>query len=108
MEKMEKMQIYVFGRGHVVIAPVTDCEMIHGFQAFIIKSGYTIRKWGAKYGIGQLANGPTESTILDAIPYGLLIPLGALHSIVQISKDNNSLEKWENAFKKADSEFLKA
>ena len=102
------MKIYVFGRGHVVIAPIVKVQEVDGFDAFPLKTGYTIRKWGTSHGIGQLATGPTKETIIDAIPYGMNVPVGALHTTVNLSEDKKSLEKWEDAFKKADSEFLKA
>ena len=104
-EIMEQMQIYIFGRGHVVLAPVVESEKVSGFEAFKLKSGYTIRKWGTDNGIGQLAIGPTSETVLDAIPYGLNIPVGALHTTVNVTEDG--VKRWKKAFEKADADFLK-
>ena len=102
---MEQMQIYVFGRGHVVIAPGVDCEKVNGYEAFKLKTGYTIRKWGTSNGIGQLAIGPTSETVIDAIPHGLNVPVGALHCTVSVTDKGQT--EWQKSFKKADAEFLK-
>lgn len=77
-------QIVAFGRGKVILCHGADTEYVDdGFVQWLrVSKAWTIRTWGTEHGLGQLStNGPTSQTILDAIPYGLLIPTAAIHGL---------------------------
>jgi hypothetical protein len=100
MNKSEKYQIYVFGRGHVVIAE--KIEPVDGW--YTLDGGSTIRAWGTQNGLGELAQGPTKETVLDAIPYGIDIPEESIHGIWRVSVDSEQV--WAEALKTADEKLL--
>lgn len=59
-EKVSTKQIVVLQRGWVVIGDVSkDGDEI------VVENASVIRRWGTTKGLGQLANGPTSTTVLD-------------------------------------------
>lgn len=74
-------KILSFGRGKVILVKAGD-HRYHDdgtVQWLIVDKAWTIRVWGTEHGLGQLSeNGPSDKTILDAIPHGLAIPTAAV------------------------------
>lgn len=67
---------------------------------YIIRNGVNVRYWGTTRGLGQLSNGPTDSTKLDPIPT-IRVPIdkltaGGMHEVNQ--------EKWKDVLKKCHEE----
>ena len=75
--------IVVLDRGFVYVGKVT----VDGDWC-IIESAKNIRKWGTTKGLGELVNGPTKTTELDAVG-NVRAPMRAVISIID-AKD----EKW--------------
>lgn len=74
------LSIVVADRGHVWVGEVGD----HGPDVAWVKiaKARTVRRWGTKQGLNQLAlEGPTPNTILDA-PADLTVRSGAGKSVV--------------------------
>ncbi len=58
---MTNLKIAVLDKGFVFIGRITELT-----DRVIIDDALNIRKWGTTEGIGQLRNGPTSDTVLDA------------------------------------------
>lgn len=74
------IQIVVLTAAWVYVGEVfTDTQWVY------IEKAQNIRKWGTTRGLGELAAGPTESTVLD--PAGLVkAPLNAVVHMVGCSE----------------------
>ena len=80
------IQIVILQRGWVVVG-----HMFQKGSACWLTSGYVVRNWGTKQGLGEIANGgPTSLTILDPIPK---TSFHELTIIAKIDCDNN---KWSS------------
>jgi hypothetical protein len=108
-DKQGKFEVISFGVGNDIVAPVDAMTQIDrmGHIWLQIDSAATIRNWGTQHGLAQIAaNGPTSQTELDAIPFGLMIPLGAIHMIIRV---NDKVEdKWQSKFDDAEKKLLAA
>lgn len=51
----------------------------------------TIRTWGTKHGLGELYNGPTQDTILDAQVPAVMVPV---HQIIYALPVNDNPKWW--------------
>lgn len=78
--------IVVLDRGFVYVGKVT----VDGDWC-CIENAKNIRVWGTTNGLGELVNGPTKSTKLDAVG-SVRAPMRAVISII----DAND-EKWKSA-----------
>lgn len=72
---MGPVRIVVADKGFVFVGNVEE----HGDGSVTITNAQNIRRWGTSRGLGELINGPTQSTIAD--PYGTV----KLKPIVQIA-----------------------
>lgn len=80
------LKIVVLDRGFIYIGHVTtDGEWVH------ISNAYNIRRWGTTKGLGELVNGPTDSTILDAVG-NVKAPFHALQHLIAVKA-----EAWTSA-----------
>lgn len=84
--------ICAFGRGYVVVG---DFDQVDNTNWLRPRHAATVRRWGTSTGLGELANGPLSSTVLDPIPFGVEIPLGSVHGMWRVKED-----KWEKVLKK--------
>jgi hypothetical protein len=57
-----EIKIVILDRGFVFVGYVTQTE-----TEMYIDKARCIRKWGTTNGLGELKNGPTKETVLDAI-----------------------------------------
>ena len=55
------ISIVVLDRGFVFVGRVTTTD-----EGMYIEGARAIRKWGTTKGLGQLVDGPTKETVLDA------------------------------------------
>jgi hypothetical protein len=78
--------IVVLYRGFVYVGKVT----VDGDWC-CIENAKNIRYWGTKNGLGELVNGPTKDTKLDAVG-NVRAPLRAVISIIDAKDD-----KWNGA-----------
>lgn len=78
--------IVVLDRGFVYVGKVT----VDGDWC-CIENAKNIRIWGTKNGLGELVNGPTKDTKLDAVG-NVRAPLRAVISIIDAKDD-----KWNGA-----------
>lgn len=62
--KIVGWQIIVVDSGFVFCG---DCDPNHGDQ-LVVQHVKQLRKWGTERGLGQLVDGPTKNTVMDAIP----------------------------------------
>ena len=89
LDSLEKtngnIKIIVVDRGFVYVG---ICEEQENY--ILLRKANNIRKWGTTKGIGELVNGPTASTICDAVGT-LRIPNRAVISIIDVEQ-----EKWNN------------
>jgi hypothetical protein len=100
--------IIAFGRGKVILCDGKDTEYVNdGFVTWvIIDHAWTVRSWGTTHGLGELAsNGPTTSTILDAIPHGIAIPVAAIHGMWVCTQA--AVEAFKKPCAASDKEILK-
>lgn len=83
-----KIRILVLDRGYVKVCRCPDPE---GYTFWLpYTDARTIRIWGTTRGLGELVNGPTESTVLDdVIPSGMV----SVRSIIDTFLVEES--KWE-------------
>ena len=64
-----RLQIFVLQRGWVVVG-----RRNREGSTIRINNASVIRVWGATSGLGEIAaNGPSQSTILDPLPYGATV-----------------------------------
>jgi hypothetical protein len=77
------IKIVVADRGFVYVGRLELTE-----QFATLTSAKNIRVWGTTNGLGELVNGPTKNTKLDAVG-NVRIPLRAVISIVDVVS-----EKW--------------
>lgn len=109
------LNILAFGRGKVILFHRDDTEYVEDdFVYWVrVKKAWTIRNWGTEWGLGQLStNGPTSETILDAIPHGLLIPVGeknggggAIHGIWECT--DAATKAFKKPCEESDKQLLK-
>ena len=78
--------IVVLDRGFVYVGKVTVED-----DWCIITNAKNIRVWGTTNGLGELVNGPTRTTKLDAVG-NVRAPMRAVISIIDASD-----EKWKSA-----------
>ena len=78
--------IVVLDRGFVYVGKVT----VEGDWC-LIANAKNIRVWGTTNGLGELVNGPTKSTKLDAVG-NVRAPMRAVISIIDADE-----EKWKSA-----------
>lgn len=80
------LKIVVLDKGFVYIGHVvTDGEWVH------ISNAYNIRRWGTTKGLGELVNGPTSETVLDAAG-NIKAPFHALQQLIAVKA-----EAWASA-----------
>lgn len=95
--------IVSFGRGHTIVCEEKFLE--EGVTNYRIPKACTVRNWGTKHGLGEIAtHGPTSGTVLDAIPFPCRIPADAVHIVYECSE--KSIAPWEKAIKAAEKELL--
>lgn len=84
-DELDDIRILVLDRGHVFICRCPDPKT----TVFWITVTHcrTIRNWGTTEGLGQLYNGPTESTVLDAIVPEHDIPIRAILDVFKVKED---------------------
>lgn len=102
------IKIMAFGRGFVIAARTKDLveSELMGHKWYHVPRAYTVRRWGTNNGLGELAaQGPLSETILDAIPFGIHVPLESVHGVWDVNPKVDG--KFEKAFDKADKEILK-
>jgi hypothetical protein len=58
---MNEVRILVLQRGWVVVGDYTE----EGDEC-VLRNASVIRRWGTSKGLGEIVNGPTENTVLDA------------------------------------------
>ena len=96
------IMIIAFGRGHCVVARA-DWPLPE--SGWITLTACTIRLWGTKNGLGELASlGPRKETILDAIPEKISLQVEAIHGIWHVAPQ--TIPAWESAIAKAESTLL--
>ena len=78
--------IVVLDRGFVYVGKVTVED-----DWCRIEQAKNIRVWGTTNGLGELVNGPTGKTVLDAVG-SLRAPMRAVISIIDVNE-----EKWKSA-----------
>ena len=84
LENRAPIRIVVLQRGWVVVGAYSqsgdDC---------LIRHGHVIRNWGTTKGLGEIAtNGPTDNTLLDAIPET------RFHALTVVLSLDCATEKW--------------
>ena len=65
MTDKPETKILALDRGHVLVGQIVP----HPTLAFhwLVSPGRTIRRWGTSAGLPELAKGPLENTVLDAV-----------------------------------------
>ncbi|UOE43731.1 hypothetical protein [Agromyces larvae] len=71
-------QIVVLQRGWVVVG---DVKLGESLDELVIEDAAVIRRWGTTKGLGELVDGPTESTVLDKAGTVRVHPLAVVLSI---------------------------
>lgn len=80
---MEKpIRIIVLDRGFVYIGNVA---IIDG-DWLLIENAWNIRHWGTTRGLGELVDGPTRNTVLDAVGT-VRAPLRAVIHLIDVRED---------------------
>ena len=72
------IKIAVLDRGFVYVGRVS-----WNGEFLILTNAHNIRVWGTTKGLGELVNGPTKSTQLDAVGT-VRVPLRALISLIDV------------------------
>jgi len=77
-------QIIIAQRGWVFVGDVSITA-----DQLVIKNASNIRRWGTTRGLGEIAaNGPTKSTVLDAV--GTV----RIHALAVVASIDCDKEKW--------------
>jgi hypothetical protein len=93
MALTSEYQIVVLQRGWVVVGRMSKDDMY-----FIIDDAAVIRDWGTTKGLGQLRNGPTSNTILDAA--GVV----KAHELTVVFTIDTDRDKWADVLAKVNAE----
>ena len=73
-------QIAVLDRGFVYVG---DCVVEREFLR--ISNARNIRRWGTTKGLGELADGPTDSTVLDQVGE-FVAPMKAVNHLIKCNR----------------------
>ena len=88
----EKIRILVIDRGFVLVC---YCPKPEQYALWLpIRQSRSIRRWGTTEGLGQLCNGPTENTVLDAVVPQESVPIRAILRVIEVEES-----KWETHLK---------
>lgn len=79
-----EIKIAVLDRGFVYVGAIEITE-----DFLVIKQAKNIRVWGTVKGLGELVNGPTQSTRLDTVGT-VRVPFKALISLIDVEQS-----KWK-------------
>lgn len=89
-ETLHPIRIIVLDRGFVMVCRCPDPEEF-GFWLPVTHSR-TIRDWGTQgKGLGQLAQGPTENTVLDVMIEKESYPIRAILRVIEVEQTS-----WES------------
>lgn len=80
--KITGWQIVVVDNGFVFVG---DCDPHHGDQ-MMVQHVKQLRKWGTESGLGQLVDGPTRNTVMDAIPV-IVVPKSRIVFAIPVNAD---------------------
>ena len=84
-------RICVLDRGFVVIARCPDLLTVALYLE--LQDSRTVRSWGTSEGLGELVNGPTSQTVLDAKIAREVVPVRAILRVIDVDQ-----EPWEARF----------
>jgi len=91
MSDQHPYRICVLDRGFVVIARCPDLLTVALYLE--LKNSRTIRSWGTSDGLGQLTQGPTDQTVLDAEIDREVVPVRAILRVIDVEQ-----APWEARF----------
>jgi hypothetical protein len=109
MTKQDKkeLKIIMFGVGFVVLTTKEDMDYDtrNNIAWLDVTRGFIIRNWGTTNGIGELtAKGPTDQTILDAIPHHVHIPTSVIYMILDVCPE--AANNFNNIMKESEKKLL--